>query len=276
MILRSGRLGNRGHYAIESVVLSGGCTSNTWQATRSFHDASARVRRRAQALGTRRAAGRGPLPLPRRDPHPNRTFEHRPARPRPRTARRLRRTTPPPPLPRPRALRAWLDTAQITTGPLFRRVTRTSAISSPLTPQTVALIIKKRARAAGLDPREFAGHSLRSGYATQAARDGHHPPRSPPPPATKINASSPATSAPAAEKTTSPTSSDGPAPVGWGDRGPERPGPSSVGRPAQFVTRGVTVSVPNPDTQGSAHVLSRAADARTRGRARADFWVWFT
>ena len=27
-------------------------------------------------------------------------------------------------------------------------------------------------RAADLHPREFAGHSLRSGYATQAARDG--------------------------------------------------------------------------------------------------------
>jgi site-specific recombinase XerD len=80
--------------------------------------------------------------------------------------------------PRPcpvRALRAWLDAAQITTGAIFRRVTRTGAISSPLTAQTVALIIKKRARAAGLDPREFAGHSLRAGYATQAARDGHHP-----------------------------------------------------------------------------------------------------
>ncbi|HWE31898.1 MAG TPA: site-specific integrase [Solirubrobacteraceae bacterium] len=80
--------------------------------------------------------------------------------------------------PRPcpvRALRAWLDIAAITTGPIFRRVTRTGAVSSPLTGQSVALIIKKRARAAGLDPREFAGHSLRSGYATQAARDGHHP-----------------------------------------------------------------------------------------------------
>lgn len=80
--------------------------------------------------------------------------------------------------PRPcavRALRAWLDAAQITTGPVFRRVTRTGAVSSPLTAQSVALIVKKHARAAGLDPREFAGHSLRSGYATQAARDGHHP-----------------------------------------------------------------------------------------------------
>jgi len=81
-----------------------------------------------------------------------------------------------PPRPCPvRALRAWLDTAAITTGPIFRRVTRTGAISSPLTGQSVALIIKRRARTAGLDPREFAGHSLRSGYATQAARDGHHP-----------------------------------------------------------------------------------------------------
>jgi site-specific recombinase XerD len=81
-----------------------------------------------------------------------------------------------PPRPCPvRALRAWIDTAALTTGPVFRRVTRTGAISSPLTAQSVALIIKKRARAAGLDPREFAGHSLRAGYATQAARDGHHP-----------------------------------------------------------------------------------------------------
>ncbi len=79
--------------------------------------------------------------------------------------------------PRPcavRALRAWLDHAQLTTGPILRRVTRTGAISTPLTGQSVALIIKKRARAAGLDPRDFAAHSLRSGYATQAARDGHH------------------------------------------------------------------------------------------------------
>jgi integrase len=81
-----------------------------------------------------------------------------------------------PPRPCPvRALRAWLDAAAITMGPVFRRVTRTGVVSSPLTAQSVALIIKKRARAAGLDPREFAGHSLRSGYATQAARDGHHP-----------------------------------------------------------------------------------------------------
>lgn len=74
-----------------------------------------------------------------------------------------------------RALRAWLDASAITTGPVFRRVTRTGAVSSPLQAEAVATIVKRRAKAAGLNAAEFAGHSLRSGYATQAARDGHHP-----------------------------------------------------------------------------------------------------
>ncbi|MFA9272334.1 MAG: ribonuclease E/G, partial [Baekduiaceae bacterium] len=47
-------------------------------------------------------------------------------------------------------------------------------VLSPLTDRSVALIIKRRVQATGLDPRDFAGHSLRSGFATQAARDGHH------------------------------------------------------------------------------------------------------
>lgn len=79
-----------------------------------------------------------------------------------------------PPNPCPvRALRAWLDASGLTTGPVFRRVTRTGAVSSPLQPQAVATIIKRRATHAGLPAKDFAGHSLRSGYATQAARDGH-------------------------------------------------------------------------------------------------------
>jgi integrase len=72
-----------------------------------------------------------------------------------------------------RALRAWLDGSGITDGPVFRRLRRAGTIGKPLAPQAVALIIKRRATAAGLDPKEFAGHSLRSGYATQTARDGH-------------------------------------------------------------------------------------------------------
>jgi hypothetical protein len=50
-------------------------------------------------------------------------------------------------------------------------VTRSAAVSSPLTAQSVALTVKRRVTAVGLDPAAFAGHSLRAGFATQAARD---------------------------------------------------------------------------------------------------------
>jgi integrase len=36
----------------------------------------------------------------------------------------------------------------------------------------VAVIVKRCARAAGLDPAEFSGHSLRAGFATSAAETG--------------------------------------------------------------------------------------------------------
>ncbi|MBV8955787.1 MAG: hypothetical protein JO243_22690 [Solirubrobacterales bacterium] len=38
-----------------------------------------------------------------------------------------------------------------------------------LSDQSVALIVKRRARAAGLPPEDLSGHSLRAGYATAAA-----------------------------------------------------------------------------------------------------------
>jgi integrase len=41
-----------------------------------------------------------------------------------------------------------------------------------LTAQSVALIIKAHAKRVGLDPRSFAGHSLRSGFLTSAAKRG--------------------------------------------------------------------------------------------------------
>ncbi|MGI4797623.1 MAG: tyrosine-type recombinase/integrase, partial [Janthinobacterium lividum] len=41
-----------------------------------------------------------------------------------------------------------------------------------LTPQTVALVVKHYAEAAGFDPDEFAGHSLRAGFLTSAAEAG--------------------------------------------------------------------------------------------------------
>jgi site-specific recombinase XerD len=72
-----------------------------------------------------------------------------------------------------RSLRAWLKTAQITEGPLFRPINRHGHIAAaPLLPKAVALIIKRTAESAGLDPGRYAGHSLRAGFATQAAQGG--------------------------------------------------------------------------------------------------------
>lgn len=71
------------------------------------------------------------------------------------------------------ALRAWLDRAEITAGPIFRSVSRSGRISnSRLTDRSVANIVKSRAARVGLDPDTFSGHSLRAGFATSAAARG--------------------------------------------------------------------------------------------------------
>lgn len=72
-----------------------------------------------------------------------------------------------------RALREWLDRAAITEGPIFRPVTRHGKISRRrLCAESVAIVVKRRARAAGLDADRYAGHSLRSGLVTTAALSG--------------------------------------------------------------------------------------------------------
>ncbi len=68
------------------------------------------------------------------------------------------------------AVRAWLDASGIGSGPVFRRITKHGAIGrARLTGQVVALIVKRAARAAGLDHRRLSAHSLRAGFATTAA-----------------------------------------------------------------------------------------------------------
>ena len=72
-----------------------------------------------------------------------------------------------------RALRAWLDAAGIREGAIFRTVTRHGAVGArALTGRAVALIVKRATAAAGLDASRYAGHSLRAGMATTAARKG--------------------------------------------------------------------------------------------------------
>jgi site-specific recombinase XerD len=71
------------------------------------------------------------------------------------------------------ALREWLERADIARGPIFRAIDRWEAVEEKaLTPQSINLIVKRRCVLAGLEPREFSAHGLRSGYLTEAARQG--------------------------------------------------------------------------------------------------------
>jgi site-specific recombinase XerD len=73
-----------------------------------------------------------------------------------------------------RAVRNWLTKAQITMGALFRSCSPkgTSVKDQRLGDGDVARIIKRRCKLAGLDPKRYAGHSLRAGFATSAALAG--------------------------------------------------------------------------------------------------------
>jgi integrase len=71
------------------------------------------------------------------------------------------------------ALHDWMHFAEITSGPIFREIRKDGSIgSNQLTPQSVNLILKKRCRMVGMDPADFSAHGLRSGFMTQAGRDG--------------------------------------------------------------------------------------------------------
>ncbi len=88
-------------------------------------------------------------------------------------------------------LRAWLAAAGITEGAVFRPLWKGGGGQGPsdevageptklhrcvrdarLSDHAVARIVQARAAAAGLDPARYAGHSLRAGFVTAAARAG--------------------------------------------------------------------------------------------------------
>jgi integrase len=72
-----------------------------------------------------------------------------------------------------RAWRAWLEVSGVTDGAAFRPVDRHGHIGATgLSAPAVALVLKRHAARAGLDPGEVAGHSLRAGLATSAASAG--------------------------------------------------------------------------------------------------------
>ena len=71
------------------------------------------------------------------------------------------------------SLKNWIDITKVNSGALFRRFSKGSKLTDKrLTDQTVALLIKEYLQLAGIDSKDYSGHSLRSGFATSAAESG--------------------------------------------------------------------------------------------------------
>jgi integrase len=68
------------------------------------------------------------------------------------------------------ALTAWLEASGIREGAIFRRIWK-ERVGPALLPGSVAAIVKRRARLAGLEG-DFGAHSLRSGFVTEAGKQG--------------------------------------------------------------------------------------------------------
>lgn len=69
------------------------------------------------------------------------------------------------------ALEAWFAASGIRSGAIFRRIRRGNKLGEPLSPAAVRGIVKQRAVLAGL-PDDFSAHSLRSGFVTEAGKQG--------------------------------------------------------------------------------------------------------
>jgi site-specific recombinase XerD len=70
------------------------------------------------------------------------------------------------------ALKDWITVGEIRSGPVFLRMYKGDSVGkTPMTPQSVALLVKDHAERAGLEPAHYAGHSLRRGFLTTAAKE---------------------------------------------------------------------------------------------------------
>jgi site-specific recombinase XerD len=70
-------------------------------------------------------------------------------------------------------LKKWIKISNIKDGPIFRRFTKgCSLTSNRLTDQSVVLLIKRYLALAGIENKNYSGHSLRSGFATVSAESG--------------------------------------------------------------------------------------------------------
>ena len=70
-------------------------------------------------------------------------------------------------------MKKWFEISNIKSGPIFRKFNKGFNLSDKrLTDQTVALIIKEYLDLAGIENKNYSGHSLRSGFATATAESG--------------------------------------------------------------------------------------------------------
>ena len=70
-------------------------------------------------------------------------------------------------------LKKWLELSNIKSGPIFRRFSKSFKLSeNQLTDQSVALLLKNYLDIAGIENKNYSGHSLRSGFATVSAESG--------------------------------------------------------------------------------------------------------
>jgi len=76
-----------------------------------------------------------------------------------------------------RALRRWLSVAGIKRGPVFRGVDMVTGeiMAAGLAPEGVSKRVKHYVKLLGLNPDNFGGHSLRSGFVTSAYKMGRRP-----------------------------------------------------------------------------------------------------
>lgn len=70
------------------------------------------------------------------------------------------------------AMRRWLEHAGISSGPVFRGLTRGKVAEDRLSTQGLANAVKRAAASAGLDVENISAHSLRAGFATTAIMAG--------------------------------------------------------------------------------------------------------
>lgn len=70
------------------------------------------------------------------------------------------------------ALDAWLGFRGTQAGPLFTSLRNKTVTVEPISGEAVSIVLRKRARAAGLAAERITAHSLRAGHATSAAVAG--------------------------------------------------------------------------------------------------------